>query len=208
VPDGEGGFKPEPVPYDYHILNVTLKNKSLGNVALANMSPDETDMYLVYMETQGNKPELFEGNPYAGRGDYLSYDVPPDALGDAAFAAMLAEAEKHLGLPYVWGGYDPSSGFDCSGFVSWVVNHSGWNLGRLGAKGLFGVCTPVSPADAKPGDLIFFWKTYDAPDPNAPTHVGIYVGNGMMIHTGNPTSYASVTTQYWVDHFYSYGRLN
>ena len=206
-PDGNGGVTPELVEYDYHILNVTLKNRSLGNVALENFTQEEAERHNVYMMSQGNRPELFEGNPYASRKEPLIYDVPPEALGDAVFAAMLSEAEKHLGLPYVWGGYSPTSGFDCSGFVSWVVNHSGWDLGRLGAKGLYNACTPVSPVDAKPGDLIFFWKTYDAPDPNAATHVGIYVGNGMMIHTGNPTSYASVTTQYWIDHFFGYGRL-
>ena len=132
---------------------------------------------------------------------------PGEPPTDAAFAAMLEEAEKHLGRAYVWGGSSPSTGFDCSGFVSWVINHSGWNVGRLGAKGLYNICTPVSAADVRPGDLVFFWHTYDAPDPNGVTHVGIYVGNGQMIHCGDPISYANINSSYWQDHFYSYARL-
>jgi cell wall-associated NlpC family hydrolase len=157
------------------------------------------------METKGNKPDIFGDNPYASRSEYLNYDVPPEALSDSTFAAMLTEAEKYLGYPYVWGGSSPSTSFDCSGFVSWVVNHSGWSMGRLGAQGLFNNCTPVSPANAKPGDLIFFTGTYDSPGPVS--HVGIYVGGGMMIHCGNPISYADITKTYWVNHFYSFGRL-
>ena len=197
------------VPYEYHILYVTLVNRSLETIALNNLTPEEAEMYHVYLETLGNRPELFEGNPYARLREYLRYEVPPEALSDAVFAAMLAEAERHLGLPYVWGGSHPSTGFDCSGYVSWVINNSGigYNVGRMGAKALSNWTIPVSPADARPGDLVFFWRTYNAPDPNAPTHVGIYVGNGMMIHTGNPTSYASITTNYWVNHFWGFGRL-
>ena len=140
----------------------------------------------------------------AGGGDYLHYDVPPEALTDERFAAMLAEAEKYLGYPYVWGGASPSTSFDCSGYVSWVVNHTGWNFGRLTADGLLGVCTPVTSADAKPGDLIFFKGTYNT---SGASHVGIYVGNGMMIHCGNPISYANINTSYWQSHFYTFGRL-
>ncbi len=132
---------------------------------------------------------------------------PGEPPADAVFAAMLEEAEKHLGRSYVWGGSSPSTGFDCSGFVSWVINHSGWNVGRLGAKGLYNICTPVSAADVRPGDLVFFWHTYDAPDPNSVTHVGIYVGSGQMIHCGDPVSYANINSSYWQDHFYSYARL-
>jgi cell wall-associated NlpC family hydrolase len=164
-------------------------------------------MYAVYMQTQGNKPELFLGNPYARRSEVIYYGVPQEALTDTVFAAMLLEAEKYLGYPYVWGGSSPSTSFDCSGFVSWVINHSGWSVGRLTASGLFNICTPVTPANAKPGDLIFFWKTYDAPDPNGATHVGIYVGGGYMLHCGNPISYADISTPYWVSHFYAFGRL-
>ena len=195
------------VAYNYYILYVSLTNRNLGSVAIANLTPEQAEMYAVYMQTKGNKPEIFGDNPYASRSEYIHYGVPPEALTDTVFAAMLREAEKYLGYPYVWGGSSPSTSFDCSGFVSWVINHSGWNVGRLGAKGLFQICTPVSPADAKPGDLIFFWHTYDAPDPNMPSHVGIYVGGGYMIHCGNPISYADITTTYWVNHFFSFGRL-
>lgn len=139
-----------------------------------------------------------------GGGPYLDYDIPPEALADEQFAAMIAEAEKYLGYPYVWGGASPSTSFDCSGFVSWVVNHTGWNFGRLTADGLLGVCTPVSSADARPGDLIFFRGTYNT---SGASHVGIYVGNGMMIHCGDPISYANINTSYWQSHFYTFGRL-
>ena len=145
-------------------------------------------------------PEVGAG----GGGNYFDYDVPPEALADERFAAMLAEAEKYLGYPYVWGGASPSTSFDCSGYVSWVVNHSGWNFGRLTADGLLGVCTPVSSADAKPGDLIFFQGTYNT---SGASHVGIYVGNGMMIHCGDPISYSNINTSYWQQHFYTFGRL-
>lgn len=139
-----------------------------------------------------------------GGGSYISYDVPLEALADEQFAAMLAEAEKYLDYPYVWGGNSPSTSFDCSGYVSWVINHSGWNMGRLTAQGLLDACTPVTSANAKPGDLIFFQGTYDT---SGASHVGIYVGGGMMIHCGNPISYASIETKYWTKHFYCFGRL-
>ena len=139
-----------------------------------------------------------------GGGSYFDYDIPPEALADEQFAAMIAEAEKYLGYPYVWGGANPSTSFDCSGFVSWVVNHTGWNFGRLTADGLLGVCTPVSSANARPGDLIFFQGTYNT---SGASHVGIYVGNGMMIHCGDPISYANINTSYWQSHFYTFGRL-
>ena len=134
-------------------------------------------------------------------------DYPGEPPTNETFAAMLEEAEKYLGRAYVWGGSSPSTGFDCSGFVSWVINHSGWDVGRLGAQGLYNICTPVSMANAQPGDLIFFWHTYDAPNPNGVTHVGIYVGNGQMIHCGNPISYANINSNYWQQHFYGIGRL-
>ncbi|MBY9077762.1 C40 family peptidase [Paenibacillus sp. HN-1] len=192
------------VPYNYYILNVSLRNTSLGAVALANLDPEQTERYLIYQKTKGNRPNLFEGNIYTHPGEYTDYDIPPEALSDPAFAALIAEAEKYLGYPYVWGGSSPSTSFDCSGFVSWVVNHSGWNVGRLGAQGLFNICTPVSSANARPGDLIFFVGTYDTP---GVSHVGIYVGGGMMLHCGNPIGYASVETNYWQSHYYSFGRL-
>jgi len=148
-----------------------------------------------------------EGQPPLTTGGWASIPAYPGApMDDAVFAAMMDEAMQHLGKPYVFGASGPNS-FDCSGFVSYVVNRSGWSIGRLGAKGLSNICTPVSPADAQPGDLVFFWRTYDAPDPNAPTHVGIYIGNGMMIHAGSPVSYASINTTYWQNHFWGFGRL-
>ena len=198
------------VPYNYYICNVKLENFDLSHLSVYLLSEEQLSAYSVYMANQGNRPDLFPTDQYPNasqRQDYLDYDVPPEALEDEVFAAMLNEAEKYLGMPYVWGGSSPSTSFDCSGFVSWVINHSGWNVGRLGAKGLCNICTPVSPANARPGDLVFFINTYDAPDPNAPTHCGIYVGNNMMIHCGNPISYANLTSNYWQNHFYCYGRL-
>ncbi|GHU79846.1 conjugal transfer protein [Clostridia bacterium] len=192
------------VPYSYYILNVSLTNRSFGSVAAANLTAEQKEMYDIYMETQGNKPYLFEGNVYVNRGEYTDYDVPPEALTDSTFAAMIQEAEKYLGYPYVWGGSSPSTSFDCSGFVSWVVNHSGWSMGRLTANGLMNQCAIIPPGEVRPGDLIFFQGTYDV---GGASHVGIYVGGGMMIHCGNPISYASVTTTYWTNHFYCYGRL-
>jgi cell wall-associated NlpC family hydrolase len=190
--------------YDYHILNVKLTNRSLGAVAMEGMTAEQAEMYAVYMEVKGNKPDLFADNPYVSRGEYTDYDIPPEALTDARFAAMMREAEKYLGYPYVWGGSSPSTSFDCSGYVSWVVNHSGWDFGRLTANGLMGKCAIIPKAQAKPGDLIFFQGTYDTA---GASHVGIYVGDGMMIHCGNPISYASIETPYWQSHFYCFGRL-
>ena len=197
----------EEVPYDYYICYVTLENFDLSHLPVYIMGEDQVSMYAVYMATLGNRPDLFPQSQYpnaSSREDYLDYDVPPEALEDEVFAAMLKEAEKYLGYPYVWGGSSPSTSFDCSGFVSWVINHSGWDVGRLGAQGLCNICTPVSSANARPGDLIFFKGTYDTP---GVSHVGIYVGDGMMIHCGSPISYASINTSYWQSHFYTFGRL-
>ena len=208
--DSEGNDYDVEVPYNYYICNVTLENFDLSHLPVYIMGEDQVSMYATYMATLGNRPDLFPSSQYPNasqREDYLDYDVPPEALEDETFAAMLAEAEKYLGYPYVWGGSSPATSFDCSGFVSWVINHSGWDVGRLGAKALCNLCTPVSPANARPGDLVFFINTYDAPDPNAPTHCGIYVGNNMMIHCGNPISYANLNSSYWQNHFYCYGRL-
>ena len=208
--DSEGNDYDVEVPYNYYICNVTLENFDLSHLPIYIMGEDQVSMYATYMATLGNRPDLFPASKYPNasqREDYLDYDVPPEALEDETFAAMLAEAEKYLGYPYVWGGSSPATSFDCSGFVSWVINHSGWDVGRLGAKALCNLCTPVSPANARPGDLVFFINTYDAPDPNAPTHCGIYVGNNMMIHCGNPISYANLNSSYWQNHFYCYGRL-
>jgi hypothetical protein len=192
------------VPYSYHILNVKLGNRSLGVVAAEGMDAGQAERYAVYMETRGNKPELFGDNPYVNRGEYTDYDIPPEALTDTRFAAMVREAERYLGYPYVWGGSSPSTSFDCSGYVSWVVNHSGWDFGRLGAQGLMDRCAIIPRSEARPGDLIFFQNTYATA---GASHVGIYVGGGMMIHCGNPISYTSVNTPYWQGHFLAYGRL-
>jgi len=198
------------VEYNYYILQTTLVNNTWETVMVGlNLTADQQQRYALLMETYGNKPDIFgdDINAVADPGDYPDYQVPTEALTDQRFANMLNEAEKYLGYPYVWGGSNPSTSFDCSGFVSYVINHcgNGWNVGRSTANGLLNSCTRVSAADAKPGDLIFFQGTYDT---SGASHVGIYVGNGMMIHCGNPIKYASVNTSYWQNHFLSYGRIN
>lgn len=198
------------VEYNYYILQTTLVNNTWDTVMSGlNLTADQQQRYALLMETYGNKPDIFEDdvNAVADPGDYPDYQVPPEALTDQRFANMLNEAEKYLGYPYVWGGSSPSTSFDCSGFVSYVINHcgNGWNVGRSTANGLLNSCSRVSAADAKPGDLIFFQGTYDT---SGASHVGIYVGNGMMIHCGNPIKYASVNTSYWQNHFLCYGRIN
>lgn len=195
------------VPYNYYICTVTLENFDLSHLPVYMMNEEQLSLYATYMSTLGNRPDLFGGGEYPNASTLQEptyYDIPPEALEDETFAAMVAEAEKYLGYPYVWGGSSPSTSFDCSGFVSWVINHSGWNMGRLGAQGLYNICTPVSSSQAKPGDLIFFVGTYDTP---GVSHVGIYVGGGMMIHCGSPISYASINTNYWQAHYYRFGRL-
>ena len=195
------------VPYDYYICTVTLENFNLSHVPVYIMSEEQLGLYATYLATLGNRPDLFPGSGYIGKyveGSYTDYDIPPEVLDDEVFAAIIKEAEKYLGYPYVWGGSSPSTSFDCSGFVSWVINHSGWDVGRLGAQGLCNICTPVPSANVKPGDLVFFTGTYDTP---GVSHVGIYVGNNMMIHCGDPISYANLNSSYWQSHFYRYGRL-
>ena len=194
------------VPYNYYICNVTLHNENLSHLPVFIMSEDKVGMYAMYMSTLGNRPDLFEGYPNASiLTEYTDYDIPDEYLSDETFAAIITEAEKYLGYPYVWGGSNPTTSFDCSGFVSWVLtNHSGWNVGRMGAQGLCDICTPVSPSDAKPGDLVFFEHTYDT---EGVSHVGIYVGDGMMIAAGDPISYTSIETSYWQSHLYGFGRL-
>ena len=197
------------VPYEYYILNVTLKNKNLGHVITESggMSDDQAERYAILLQTKGNKKYLFADEAYvAGGDDYLQYDIPGEALTDERFANMIREAEKYLGYPYVWGGASPSTSFDCSGFVSYVINHcgNGWNVGRLTADGLKNHCSIIRPSEATPGDLIFFQGTYNT---SGASHVGIYVGDGMMIHCGNPISYASINTSYWQQHFYCFGRI-
>ena len=196
------------VPYKYKILNVTLENNGLANILLsAGLSDDQMMRYGVLMQTLGNKPDIFGDNPYAvAVQDVLHYDIPGEALTDEKFRKMITEAEKYLGYPYVWGGSSPSTSFDCSGFVCWVVNHcgNGWNVGRITANGLKNTCAVIPRSEAKPGDLIFFQGTYNT---TGASHVGIYVGNNMMIHCGNPIQYASIDTAYWQAHFYCFGRL-
>ena len=192
------------VPYDYYICYVTLDNFNLSHLPVYIMGEDKVSRYSLYMATLGNRPDLFPGSSYVGRytNPPADYDVPEAYLADATFAAMLSEAEKYLGYPYVWGGSSPATSFDCSGFVSWVVNHSGWNVGRLGAQGLYNICTRTG--SPRPGDLVFFKGTYDTP---GVSHCGIYVGDGMMIHCGDPIQYANLNSSYWQAHFYAYGRL-
>ena len=209
--DSEGNDYDVEVPYNYYILNVKLTNKGLGAVIRdSGLTTEQADRYDVLMTTSGNRSELFGEDVYGvSGGEYTDYDIPGEALTDEKFRRMITEAEKYLGYPYVWGGSNPSTSFDCSGFVSWVINHSGngWNVGRLGARGLKNICDIIPPDQAKPGDLIFFHHTYDAPDPSDATHVGIYVGDGMMIHCGNPISYASTESSYWQSHFLCFGRI-
>ena len=195
------------VYYDYYICTVTLDNFNLSHLPVYIMGEEQLGMYAVYMATLGNRPDLFPYSDFIDKyvnNSYTDYEIPPEALEDEVFAAMIEEAEKYLGYPYVWGGSSPSTSFDCSGFVSWVINHSGWDVGRLGAQGLCNICTPVSAANAKPGDLVFFSGTYDAP---GVTHVGIYVGNHTMLHCGDPISYTNLNSSYWQAHLYCYGRL-
>lgn len=198
--------------YNYYILEVTLINKGLGTVIDASgLTEDQKQRYEVILELMGNRPDIFGDDIYAtpgggSTGEYTDYDIPGEALTDTAFANMIQEAEKYLGYPYVWGGSSPSTSFDCSGFVSWVINNcgNGWSVGRQTANGLKNLCDIIPPSEAKPGDLIFFQGTYAT---TGASHVGIYVGGGMMIHCGNPISYASMESSYWQEHFYCYGRI-
>lgn len=201
------------VQYEYKILNVTLLNRGVDYVARnSGLTDDQLQRYEVTLECRGNRDDLFAGIAFAtpdgagSSGEYQDYDIPGEALTDEKFRKMITEAEKYLGYPYVWGGSSPSTSFDCSGFVSWVINHcgNGWNVGRQTANGLMGKCNIIPKSEAKPGDLIFFQKTYNT---SGASHVGIYVGNGMMIHCGSPISYASIETSYWRQHYYCMGRI-
>ena len=201
------------VQYEYKILNVTLLNRGVDYVARnSGLTDDQLQRYEVTLDCRGNRDDLFAGIAFAtpdgagSSGEYQDYDIPGEALTDEKFRKMITEAEKYLGYPYVWGGSSPSTSFDCSGFVSWVINHcgNGWNVGRQTANGLMGKCDIIPKSEAKPGDLIFFQKTYNT---SGASHVGIYVGNGMMIHCGNPISYASIETNYWRQHYYCMGRI-
>lgn len=197
------------IPYDYYICTVELENFNLSHVPVYIMSEGQLSTYALLMSVLGNRPDLFPSSDYVTKyynTEYPKYEIPAEAMSDPEFAAMITEAEKYLGYPYVWGGSSPSTSFDCSGFVSYVINNSGIgrNVGRLGADGLLGICTIISPENARPGDLIFFQGTYDTA---GASHVGIYVGDNMMIHCGDPIQYESINTSYWQGHFYYFGRL-
>ena len=208
--DRDGNRYTVQVPYEYTICTVALENFDLSHVPVYVMSEDQLAVYAMYMATLGNRPDLFGDsdyvNRYYGNGSGGSYDIPPEALEDEAFAAIIKEAEKYLGFPYVWGGSSPATSFDCSGFVSYVYNNCGvgWSFGRLSAEGIRQICSYVSPADAKPGDLIFFEKTYNT---TGASHIGIYVGNHTMLHCGDPIQYTSISSDYWQSHFLQFGRL-
>ncbi len=202
------------VPYEYKTLKTTLLNRGLTYAMGSDMSAEQTEMFAILLESYGNKPELFadSDNPYLTSLDATppeAYEIPPKALSDPKFAALIAEANKYLGLPYVWGGSKPGTGFDCSGFVCWVLNHSGAaSVGRTNARGLYKKSTVVSRENARPGDLIFFTGARAAEIGHPVTHVGIYVGNGMMLHcAGNGVEYKSISTKYYKSHFYAFGRL-
>ena len=192
------------VYYDYYICTVTLENFNLSHLPVYLMGEETLSRYALYMATLGNRPDLFPSSPYVGKytNKPPAHEIPEDYLAVETFAAILKEAEKYVGYPYVWGGSSPSTSFDCSGFVSYVYNQCGWDFGRLGAQGLYNISTRTS--SPKPGDLVFFTGTYDTP---GISHVGIYVGDGWMLHCGDPISYANLNTSYWQSHFYAYGKL-
>ena len=205
--DSDGNEYEEEVPYRYSICYVTLKNADLSHLPVYLMSEKQLSLYAAYMQTLGNRQDLFPSGSYPNASTVKEptyYEIPPEALKDEAFAAMIAEAEKYVGFPYVWGGSSPSTSFDCSGFISWVLNHSGWSVGRQTAQGLYNLCTPVTAGQAKPGDLVFFVGTYDTP---GVSHVGLYVGNSVMLHCGDPISYTNLNSSYWQSHLFCYGRL-
>ena len=198
------------VPYDYYILTINLRNKSVGTIAKETLTSEQYERYLTYMETRGGRNSLFPDNPSmsggVNTGEYTDYDIPPEALTNATFRKLITEAEKYLGYPYVWGGSSPSTSFDCSGFVCWVLKNSGvYPMGRTTAEGIRQQCAIIPKSEAKPGDIIFFQGTYNT---SGASHVGIYVGDGMMIHCGNPIQYANINSNYWSKHFMCYGRLN
>ena len=203
--DSEGNDYEVEIPYNYYICYVTLENKNLSHLPVYFMREEQMSRYAIYMSTVGNRPDLFPDSPYVDR--YITnppqgYEVPGEYLDDETFAAMLSEAQKYIGYPYVWGGSSPATSFDCSGYLSWVINHSGWNVGRQTAQGLYNLCTPVS--SPRPGDLVFFKGTYNT---SGVSHCGIYVGDGRMLHCGDPIGYANLNTNYWQSHLYAYGRL-
>ena len=202
--DSEGNEYEVDMPYNYYICTVQLKNFNLSHLPIYIMGEEQLSRYAIYMATLGNRPDLFPGSDYVDKytADPVEYDLPEEYLADETFAAIWEEATKYVGYPYVWGGSSPATSFDCSGFVSYVYNQCGWNFGRLGAQGLYNISTRTSRP--KPGDLVFFPGTYDTP---WVSHVGIYLGDGWMLHCGDPIGYANLNTSYWQSHFYAYGKL-
>lgn len=189
------------VPYYYYICTVTLNNENLSHLPIYIMGQEQVGMYAVYISVLGNRPDLFGGTIL----EYTDHDIPEEYLADETFATMIEEAEKYLGYPYVWGGSNPTTSFDCSGFVSWVLTNSGvLDTGRLGAQGLYNICTPIPESSVRPGDLVFFVGTYDTP---GISHVAIYVGDGWIIHAGNPIGYLDLEHSSLKSNFYAYGRL-
>ena len=203
--DSEGNPYTVQVPYTWYICTVTLENFDLSHVPVYMMGEEQLSLYATYMSTLGNRPDLFPSSGYVNK--YIenpptAWEIPAEYLTDERFNTLITEAEKYLGYPYVWGGSNPSTSFDCSGFVSYVLTNSGLcNTGRLGAQGLYNISTPVS--DPQPGDLVFFVGTYDT---SGVSHVGFYVGDGMFLHCGDPIQYSNLNTSYWQSHFYAYGR--
>ena len=197
-------YDSEGEPYSWTICYVTLVNEDLSHLPVYMMTENQLSRYALYMAGLGNRPDLFPTSGYVDKYTQPGeqYEVPAEALADESFAAMLEVAEQFVGYPYVWGGSSPATSFDCSGYLSYILNQCGWDIGRLGAQGLYNYCTPVS--DPRPGDLVFFVGTYDT---TGVSHCGLYLGDGWMLHAGDPIGYANLNTTYWQSHLYAYGRL-
>ena len=196
------------VPYLYRTVHVKIENFNLSHLPVYLMSRQQMGLYAMYMSQLGNRPDLFPGSPYIQKylvTKYPKYEPPPEDLQDPVFAAIFEEANKYLGYPYVWGGASPKTSFDCSGFVSWVLNQSGWNIGRLGSQGLYDRSQVIQAEEVRPGDLIFFTRTFEAD--NDVTHVGIMVNQNTMIHCGDPIQFTRIDDAYHIEHFYAFGRI-
>ena len=198
------------VPYEYRIFHTKLVNKGLEVVIREELDNDQWKRYEIFQDTLGGRPYLFKGGLPPGGSDGsgapgIDYQVPAEALTNSEFAAIYKEAQKYVGTPYVWGGSTPETGFDCSGYVCWVYNQNGYNVGRTTANGLWNKSQHISEAEAKPGDLVFFEGTYDTP---GKSHVGIYLGNGMMVSAGDPIKYANIHSSYWQKYLSGFGRLS
>jgi len=201
---------PTQVPYEYRIFHTKLVNRGLEVVIREELNNDQWKRYEIFQDTLGGRPYLFNGGLPPGGSDGsgapgIDYQVPAEALTDEEFAAIYKEAQKYVGTPYVWGGSTPETGFDCSGYVCWVYNQNGYDVGRTTANGLWNKSQHISEAEAKPGDLVFFEGTYDTP---GKSHVGIYLGNGMMVSAGDPIKYANIHSSYWEKHLAGFGRLS